>query len=185
VEQPEGRISLYLQGIARNEAIFAGVVSPAATCYLRPPLPGWAPHTKASFGCCRYVCNVRLSVADRRFSPPHDCNGSGAHIKRSCRAVLKSKNVEYAVGLLHSIRFFRTFGAASNKKLRTNLRQSATWMLFGKKRECVVAQVTQAIDSRRLLLFTCTESAEEPIGVQCDTSPWFANSRLRAQKVIC
>ena len=28
--------------------------------------------------------------------------------------------------------FFRTFGAASNKKLRPNLCQSTTWMLFGK-----------------------------------------------------
>jgi hypothetical protein len=33
---------------------------------------------------------------------------------------------------LHLNRFFRTLGAPSNKKLRTNLSQSTTWMLFGK-----------------------------------------------------
>jgi hypothetical protein len=31
------------------------------------------------------------------------------------------------------------------------------------KRKCVIAQVVQIIDSGRLLLFICTESAEEPI----------------------
>jgi hypothetical protein len=31
------------------------------------------------------------------------------------------------------------------------------------KRKCVIAQVVQVIDSRRLCLFICTESAEEPI----------------------
>jgi hypothetical protein len=33
---------------------------------------------------------------------------------------------------LHSNRFFRTFGAASNKKFRTNICQSTTWRLFRK-----------------------------------------------------
>jgi hypothetical protein len=36
---------------------------------------------------------------------------------------------------VHIKRIFRTFGAASNKKLRTNLFQSTTWMLFGKSRK--------------------------------------------------
>jgi hypothetical protein len=35
---------------------------------------------------------------------------------------------------LHLKRFFRTFGAASNKKLRTNLYPSTTWILFRKSR---------------------------------------------------
>jgi hypothetical protein len=48
-------------------------------------------------------------------------------------------------------RIFLTFGAASNRRLRTNLFESTTWMLFGKSRKVDLLKSRKFIDSSRLL----------------------------------
>jgi hypothetical protein len=59
---------------------------------------------------------------------------SASVVTHRCFGAVKSRNSRRS---LHLNQIFRTFGAASNKKLRTNLFQSTTWMLFGKSRRLI------------------------------------------------
>jgi hypothetical protein len=94
------------------------------------------------------------------------CRRTGAS-KRACETLCGqtpcvAETSSKAGVALHSNRIFRTFGAASNIKLRTNPSQSTTWTPFREKRKSVIPQVVQIIEIRRLLLFNSTESAEDP-----------------------
>ena len=76
-------------------------------------------------------------------------------------------------------RIFRTFGAASNKKLRPNLSHSTTWILFGNA-ERLIAKIMQIIDRSRLLHL----SAPKVRKIQTKYSST-ANHRIARVKTFC
>jgi hypothetical protein len=99
----------------------------------------------------------------------------------SCRAALKSRILGRRVTLLHLNRFFRTFGAASNEKLRTNLCQSTTWMLFGKSQKVDYFKSCQIIDSSRLLFLSAPKVRKNQIKCEFTASrPPYAIENIRA-----